>query len=398
LGLSDDEVFDEKSAVGAARAQLVSLLARNRLYQDTQFSGDWGPYHRHMSYWDQSDYERLLSARLDAQALSVIAPYPAELKDKFWPWLLTVLSNGTYDEVIELTLTQAFLVCENVAELAEPFLSRTRQLKAVDLSDNCLYTEGLKELLKKTRQNPGLESVNLRCNSIFMPGQRAVEAAWHHSDRKQTDAKFSVDINLNYFTPEASRHLERTFFRSVRAPNVQRNSIFCADKQVSYSHHFIYLFRKKAGGNHARIVIEGVGESGQSFLYTADFVPQKLNPQGQVRTKYWAPESLHDASAYAFICFDVTRTQTALLQRIIENDKEKNLYYNKFGPKKGMSYNCYTWALAKLVEAKIATEIIGNWSLMAPSPSWQITGQQVIERNYQMPPDPSESKSGCVLQ
>ena len=162
-------------------------------------------------------------------------------------------------------------MCENVAELAEPFLSRTRQLKAVDLSDNCFYTEGLKELLKKTRQNPGLESVNLRCNSIFMEGKRAVEAAWHDAGRKQADAKFSVDISLNYFTLEASRHLERIFFRSVRAPNVQRNSIFCADKQVSYSHHLIYLFRNKVGRNHARIVIEGVDESGQSFLYTAVF-------------------------------------------------------------------------------------------------------------------------------
>ena len=162
---------------------------------------------------------------------------------------------------------------------------------------------------------------------------------------------------------------------------------------VSRERWNVFLLRdaESQDGAHARLLVEGVRGFGQRFITQYDFRPVGSSflglgtIKGCVTSREFSPERLFkNIKAYHFQAYSVTRLTAKRLIRFILADQEKDLNYNKKGTgnvskcSMGQTYNCFTWAIAKLVEAEIIER--RQLPILIPYPPCHINGQHAQDR------------------
>ena len=104
-----------------------------------------------------------------------------------------------------------------------------------------------------------------------------------------------------------------------------------------------------------------------------------------MESREYAPRRLFEnIETLHFKAYSVTRITAKMLIRFMKADKEKVLHYNKKGGGRdskcsnGQAYNCFTWAIAKLVEASIITR--NEFPILVPYPPFYLQGRHASKR------------------
>ena len=314
--------------------------------------------------------------------------------------LLIQTWKTSFLRLVDLQIINCQLVDDSVVHLKPIF--GFDYLETLDLSKNVLGYEGANELLRYAR-NTNIKFLSLANNFVYISKIEASKLNNQLSETKLT--KFNV--SMNYFL-QASKNL---LFKQTPTVNTLHLYSSCMEKSsyslliddekncIAREQWNIFLLRdgKSQDGAHVRLLIEGVRSFGQRFLTQFDFRPVGSSllgigtVKGKVEIRSFSPDRLFEkVDSLHFKAYPVSRLTAKKLIRLMLIDKGNELYYNKQGGKNSekssgrQTYNCFTWAFAKLVQAGIAEN--EKLPTLLPYPPFYLQGRYAMERQLLTPP------------
>lgn len=299
----------------------------------------------------------------------------------------------TFEDLTNLQLTHCLLADGDILQLEPIFY--LQNLVTLNLSSNVLGYIGVIELLHHAR-TAAVERLILANNFIYA---NLDESTRLNTKLCQTSI-LHCDVSMNYFLQST----KDTFFRrsdisaslDSRCLETTSNSLLIDDENNRVGRNVWNIFLLRNGnsqdGAHVRILVEGVRGFGQRFLTQYDFRPTGSSffglgtVIGKVDSRDFSPDRLFsDVNALHFKAYSVDRLTAKKLICFMKADKDKTLYYHVSGGKRsgkcstGQTYNCFTWAIAKLIEAGIVgRDQIPN---LVPYPPYYLSGRHAAERN-----------------
>ncbi|MFN7097735.1 MAG: ankyrin repeat domain-containing protein, partial [Gammaproteobacteria bacterium] len=313
------------------------------------------------------------------------------------PFTLVIQNSNLDDEILttlnsqlvllkglkELDLSQNKLDDISIQNFAGWGIDAFPTLEQLNISHNQLTYTGIKEFLKTCKdRNHSLTKFIVEYNWLYIQSSITQSISALTNLIHNTKITF-FDISANYLVQSTKDDIKNNYnvicCKSASELQPQPSLLGAANVHISYEKWAVYLLRK-TNKEHTKFVIEGMYKFGQHFLQAWDFVFDTNDPKrGVVESEFYDPERLiQEISEYNYKCYPIARVTGKKLITIANTDKVKDLFYDKSGVPssfKGRVFNCYSWAINKLVEAGIESR--NNEPVFVAWPTWSLRGQQV---------------------
>ena len=305
-----------------------------------------------------------------------------------------------------LTLSKNNLNNDAMQELSN-LLRMNSTLTRLNLAYNQIATDGAIEIFNAIEHHTQLSTLDLSHNLIHIENasefKKMEKILQEHQESKNTPVKrLKIDVSQNYFAKECTTLLSRhTFFYSqdfytndngeIKKQKLISFSLIKPDEKIDYDNHLIFILRKNSQHSndpeHAMIVIEGVNQNSQKYIHMYDFRPDNSDGSlGQIQDKPFLPDrTASEVNGYEYFYRSTKRVRVEELKRNIERDKIKKLYYKKLPTGKRQcspdkhTYNCLTWAIAKVNEIIPPRQEKMKEPTFLPIPSLYLRGKRAVQ-------------------
>lgn len=336
---------------------------------------------------------------------AVITMLDPEKKQLDCQSLLTLLKNCTQIDDIKLS----GLSLDDIGALTvADWLQSAEEMPSVGilrLSHNKIGKEGLKALLEAASKTRKLQHLLLDHNWISFD---AIFAEDHFLPRLQRTTLKNLDLSMNYiakgsvpavmavhvnqqvqvfldktklnhiFSNNKRQYCKTLFFQTPSVQSIYFGTIkSCINPSIDINREVgvvgLFAYKTKgswlvASGEHAFLVFEGFHKFGQRYLLMADLFGNKNNQRIAIEFCYVTPKEFYHRTKD----FEGVHCKRAIVSRqqlkdlkaaIVEFRNAQDFYRFTITPQpESNQYNCLTWALKMLKQAKIIdSDYINSW-------------------------------------